>query len=125
MSNHVHYILSSEGELLPNIIRDHKKYTSKEIVKAINTPMESRREWMMKQFEYNAIWHKHKGDYMFWQEGYRPIELFSNQLMDQKLKYIHENPVKAGIVLKPEDYNFSSARTYAGESGFIPIDYLE
>ncbi|WP_262713337.1 hypothetical protein [Algoriphagus aquimarinus] len=39
------------------------------------------------------------------------------------MNYIHENPVRAGIVEKPEDYLYSSARNYAGMKGLIEVDY--
>jgi hypothetical protein len=42
----------------------------------------------------------------------------------QKLHYIHKNPVKAGIVEKPEDYVFSSARDYLGRKGLFPIKFI-
>ena len=47
------------------------------------------------------------------------VELTSNEMMDQKLDYIHMNPVKAGFVDEPESYLYSSARDYAGRKGFI------
>lgn len=45
--------------------------------------------------------------------------------MDQKLEYIHNNPVKAGFVENPEDYIYSSARDYAGIKGLIDIGLIE
>jgi REP element-mobilizing transposase RayT len=45
----------------------------------------------------------------FWQNGYFPIDLTSNYLIDQKINYIHENPVRAGFVSNPEDWRLSSA----------------
>jgi hypothetical protein len=44
--------------------------------------------------------------------------------MEQKLDYIHFNPVRAGIVEKPEDYIYSSAKDYAGEKGIITIEKI-
>lgn len=46
-------------------------------------------------------------------------------MMEQKLNYIHQNPVKAGIVENPEDYLYSSARNYAGVKGFIEVKFIE
>ena len=46
-------------------------------------------------------------------------------MMDQKLDYIHENPVKEGIVQKPEDYLYSSARDYAGMKGLVEIEFMD
>jgi hypothetical protein len=45
--------------------------------------------------------------------------------MDEKLEYVHNNPVEAGIVSRPEDYTYSSARNYCGEQGLIEVDFLE
>jgi putative transposase len=42
------------------------------------------------------------------------MELTTNEMIDQRLNYIHNNPVEAGIVLTPEDYLCSSAANYAG-----------
>jgi len=44
-------------------------------------------------------------------------------MIESKMKYIHENPVRAGIVEKSEDFLFSSARDYSGLKGLIEIDY--
>jgi hypothetical protein len=56
-----------------------------------------------------------------WLDGYHPELIFSNKFFFQKLNYIHNNPVAAGLVLKPEDYYYSSARNYAGLSAPLEI----
>jgi hypothetical protein len=48
------------------------------------------------------------------QQDNHPIELFDHKILHQKLDYVHYNPVVAGIVEKPEDYLYSSARDYCG-----------
>ncbi|WP_174270025.1 hypothetical protein [Solitalea canadensis] len=45
--------------------------------------------------------------------------------MQQKLDYLHNNPVTAGIVDEPEHYRYSSARNYAGQPGLIEVEFLE
>jgi hypothetical protein len=35
------------------------------------------------------------------------------------INYIHNNPVEEGLVFKPEDYVYSSARDYSGERGLL------
>jgi len=52
--------------------------------------------------------------YQFWQQHNHPIELNTNEIIDQRLNYLHNNPVEAGVVLSPEDYLYSSAVNYAG-----------
>lgn len=59
-----------------------------------------------------------------WQDGYHPIDLGTNFLLEQKLEYIHNNPVKQEIVLLPEHYLYSSARDYCGEKGLVNIKVL-
>ena len=48
-----------------------------------------------------------------------PIELWSNKVIDEKIAYIHNNPLEAGLVFRAEDYMYSSAVDYAGESGLL------
>ena len=68
---------------------------------------------------------KHSRGYQFWQEGNHPVELSDNLIMDQKLEYIHLNPVQSGFVDVPENYLYSSARDYAGQKGLIDIKFIE
>ena len=60
-------------------------------------------------------------EYKFWQDGNHAEEISSNKFFDEKLEYIHNNPVKDLIVERPEDYVFSSARNYAGLSSYLEI----
>ncbi|HEY5590469.1 MAG TPA: hypothetical protein VIK55_05575 [Paludibacter sp.] len=53
-----------------------------------------------------------------------PIELTSTEMIEQRVIYIHENPVRTGIVAKAEEYLYSSARNYAGLSSIIEIDEI-
>lgn len=51
----------------------------------------------------------------------KPIELWSNKVIDEKLNYIHNNPVEEGLVFRAEHYVYSSATDYAGEKGLLNI----
>ena len=55
---------------------------------------------------------------------YKPIELYSNVVIDQKLDYIHNNPVEAGYVDEAIAYLYSSARDYTGEKGLLDVELL-
>ena len=44
--------------------------------------------------------------------------------VDQKIEYVHCNPVAAGIVEKPEEYIYSSARDYCGTGGLLDVTLL-
>ena len=63
------------------------------------------------------------GDIPFWTHGYHAIELYRPEMIESRMKYIHDNPVRSGIVEKPEDYLYSSARNNAGLKGLIDVDY--
>jgi hypothetical protein len=53
-----------------------------------------------------------QSEYQCWQEGSHPIQIDSDKKMTSCLDYIHYNPVKAGFVLKPEDWRYSSIFNY-------------
>lgn len=128
MSNHVHYIFSSkEGYELSNILRDFKKHTSSKVLESIEqNNTESRKDWMLHLFKQAGKKNSRNECYQFWQQDNHPIELSSNDMIDQKLEYIHNNPVKAGIVEKAEDYLYSSARDYyTVQKGLLDIEFLE
>ena len=57
--------------------------------------------------------------YQFWRHDNKPLELWSNKVIDEKLNYVHNNPVEEGIVFRAEDYLYSSATDYAGEKGLL------
>lgn len=127
MSNHVHIIASTGNEKgLSFIIRDFKTFTSKKIIKAIqDNNQESRREWMIRLFKYYAKNNKRNTEFQFWKQDNHPIELISPKWIQQKLYYVHYNPVAAGIVDEPEQYLYSSARNYVGEVGLIDVEILD
>ena len=60
----------------------------------------------------------------FWQQHNKPIELWSTDVIDQKMDYIHQNPVVSGFVMEPEYWKYSSAIDYAGGKGLLEIDYI-
>jgi REP element-mobilizing transposase RayT len=125
MSNHIHMICAAkEGIKLSDIIRDLKKYTSKQIIKAILDEPESRREWMLVIFSKAGSSNPNNKTYQVWRQDNHPIELYTNEVIDQKMEYIHMNPVRAGIVQNPEDYLYSSARNYAEMENILDIEMI-
>jgi len=113
MSNHVHALIRSDIGKLSDTIRDFKSYTSKQILLAIDFEQESRRDWMLNLFEFSAKQHKRNEKYQVWTHENHAELIYSDKFIMQKINYIHENPVRAGIVEKPEDYLYSSARAFA------------
>ena len=127
MSNHVHLIIGTSQMPMQYILRDLKKYTSVKIIEAINeNQQESRKEWLLWMFERAGKKNSNNTNYQFWQQDNHPIELSNNEMMIQKLNYIHQNPVEEGIVLSSEAYLYSSAKNYAGMKDYlIEILYID
>ena len=114
MSNHVHFMASAQNKNLSDILRDFKKFTSTQITTAIlKNPQESRKNWMVDIFRNAAKENSRNTGYQFWRQDNHPIECFSFDFTKQKLDYIHNNPVAAGIVFNPEDYLYSSANEFS------------
>ncbi|WP_228488775.1 transposase [Prolixibacter sp. SD074] len=125
MTNHVHAIMRSKKGELSGLVRDIKKFTSKQILNEIKiNPKESRKEWLEMIFRYHAKYNKRSGEEQFWTHENHAVELSTNSLIETRLNYIHENPVRAGIVAEAEDYLYSSARNYAEMESLIEIDLI-
>jgi putative transposase len=128
MSNHVHLIISRKGnQKLEDIMRDMKKYSAYRILKEIKeSSTESRKEWMLYLFAKAGKQNSNNTNYQFWRQDNHPIELdFHSNMFEQKLNYLHENPVEAGLVKKASDYLYSSAIDYEEGKGLLEIDVLQ
>ena len=130
MSNHIHLIVSVSGkETLSEVIGAFKSYTAKAIIKAIEKEPESRKEWLLRLFKFYAGKNSKKSKqqtHQFWRTDNHPIALYSKKVVVQKLDYIHLNPLRAGLVEKPQDYLYSSASNYLEErKGLFDVDLLE
>ena len=66
---------------------------------------------------------KVRGAVQFWQRRYYDFNVHNEEKRVGKLRYMHRNPVKPGLVEKPEDWPWSSFRHYAtGHSGAVEIE---
>lgn len=82
------------------------------------TPM--RREQMPSLTQKSAKSHRRNLRYRLWQRGFYDFNIYSEEKLLEKLNYVHHNPVRAGLVLSPGDYKWSSYRLYSSESeGFL------
>ena len=107
MTNHTHLIISTETNTISNLLRDIKKFSSKKIMEAINeSPQESRKEWMLKLFKFAGKGNSNNKDFQFWKQGYHSIELNTSNRCEQRLNYLHENPVRLGLVWEPWHYKY-------------------
>ena len=121
MTNHVHLVFRSvKGEHPSLLLGDFKRFTSKSVVKAIqDNPRESRREFLLEQFAKAAAKSSNVKEHQFWRHDNKPIELWSNKVIWEKISYVHNNPVEAGLVYRAEDYVYSSAADYADQKGLL------
>jgi len=88
MFDHFHLIVIPKNKTIPEIMKSIKGYSARMINQLID----------------------HKGQ--IWQDGYYDVVLDNIKYVNQKLRYIEENPIRAGLVTKPVDYRFSSAGKY-------------
>lgn len=125
MSNHLHLIARTQvPHTMSDFLRDFKKFTSKKIVEAIRNEPESRRDWMLDRFTFEARRTHRAEQAKFWRDDNHAELLYSPDFMQQKLRYLHENPVRQAIVAFPEEYLYSSAVDYAGKQGLVKIELL-
>jgi putative transposase len=127
MSNHLHLVASAKYKNLSDILRDFKKFTSKQLIETIiNNKQESRRDWMLRIFQEEGSKNSRNKYYQFWRQDNQPEELYSPRFVFQKINYMHYNPVIAGIVERPEHYLYSSAKDYHAtrKCGLVDLEFL-
>lgn len=124
MTNHIHLVVSHRNKDLSGWVRDFKKHIAKEVFKMIDEVNESRREWMRIVFSHHGKYSPRNVLKQFWTQENHAVELYNNDLMDTRVNYIHQNPVRAGWVQNAEDYLYSSARNFAKLDTLIDIDEL-
>jgi putative transposase len=114
VDNHFHAIVS--GPDLSHTVADLRKFTAHEIVEQLRT---EGREWLLNQLSYFCAAHKQASAHQIWQEGIHPQSITSDEMMLQKLEYLHNNPVKRGLVASPEHWRYSSAHEWL--PGAMPV----
>jgi hypothetical protein len=66
---------------------------------------------------------KKNWEYQIWEDGYDDLGVYSAKVLRTKIDYIHNNPVRKGLVKRPEDYLYSSARNYIlNDHSVIKVD---
>lgn len=126
MTSHVHMIIGTEKGTLSDIVWDFKSYTSRHIRKSIEGNLhESRREWMLTLMQQTGEKNERNNDFQFWQQHNHPVELSTSEMLQQRLDYIHNNPVSLGLVEKEEEWTHSSAGDYHGvRKGEIDLIFI-
>ena len=125
MPSHMHLVFRSKENNPGEILGHFKTFTSKKVQKMIKDNLqESRREWLLWMMERAGRKNSNVKNRQFWQQDSKPIELWSVEVIDQKVDYIHANPVEAGFVSEPHHWRYSSALDYSGGKGLLEIDLV-
>lgn len=116
MENHLHWI--AVGPQLGKRVGEFKSFTATSIIREMQ-----RRQFdtMLQELKYFKLRHKADQTHQFWQEGSHPQIIETEEVMWQKIEYIHNNPLRRGYVDDPVHWRYSSARCYAGQSGLIQL----
>lgn len=123
MTNQIYLILGTEDESLGDVCSDLKRDIALLLKKRIaENPQETRAAWMLPAMNGATSSSDPEKEFQLWEDHFHPIPLTSKKLADQKLRYLHSQPVTSGYVQKPEDFLYSSARNYAGQKAIMKID---
>jgi putative transposase len=116
MENHLHWI--AVGPQLSKRVGEFKSFTATTIIKAME---ERGYKTMLQELEYFKLRHKTNQTHQMWQEGSHPQMIECDEMMWQKIEYIHCNPLRRGHVDDPLHWRYSSARNYASQAGLLEV----
>lgn len=116
MKDHVHLIASALN--LTKEIGNFKSFTARVIIDMLK---KNHSDSLLLQLSENRTRRETDREYQVWQEGSHPEEITSEEMMRQKIEYIHYNPVKRGYVDEPTQWEFSSARNYEEDKGLLNV----
>jgi putative transposase len=116
LENHLHFVAG--GENLSETVGDFKSFTARRVIDLLTERAERS---LLARLAHEKSLHKADRPYQLWQEGSQPKEIAGDEMMEQKLEYIHNNPVARGYVDEPVHWRYSSARNYMGMPGLIPV----
>ena len=116
LENHLHWIAS--GKDLAEQIGRFKSFTARQIIDEME-----RRQYttLLQELQFYKMRDRSDQRYQLWQQGNHPKQIQNDQMMLQKLEYMHMNPVRRGYVADPVHWRYSSARNYAGLEGLIDV----
>ncbi len=117
LENHLHFIASSND--LSKEVGDFKSYTARRILDLLEMRDEKR---LLSLLRWQMERHKQDRELQLWQESSHPQQIQTPAIMEQKLEYMHRNPVARGYVDDPTHWRYSSARNYSGMEGILPVN---
>lgn len=120
MSTHIHLIVFDaqfDNQRLQKTINEFRKFTGNALLKQIKKDDQSILEKFIET-------HRTDREHRIWAVGFHPIGIENEKMLVQKINYIHENPVKAGLTDNPLNWKYSSAKSWeTGEEGPLPIHH--
>jgi REP element-mobilizing transposase RayT len=116
LENHLHLIASSPDP--SKEMKDFKSFTAGQMIDLLETKKVTT---LLEQLKFHTARHKTESQHQLWQEGNHPQLIQGEEMMLQKLEYMHNNPVKRGYVDDPAHWRYSSARNYARLPGLIEV----
>jgi putative transposase len=116
LENHLH--MAARSPDLGRSTAQFKSYTAKALIGWLS---DKNIRTILDQLAFYKKTHKDDRAYQFWQEGVHPEWIQNEEMMRQKIEYIHNNPVKRGYVDRPEHWRYSSARNYLGQEGLLEV----
>jgi REP element-mobilizing transposase RayT len=122
MNTHMHLLARSKNDDLSFVLGGFKKFSAIKILNILR--QEDPKSIWLKKFSEAAKSHSRNEKFQFWKYGNHPEEVYSPKFTLSKIKYIHNNPVEAGLVNRPEDYYYSSAVDYAGRTSPVKVSLL-
>jgi putative transposase len=122
MPNHMHLIAAADD--LHALMRDFKRFTSRTIHERLLADGRHTVLAWLEQAAQRA--RRQRGEFSFWEDGFHPQAICTAAVFEQKLRYLHENPLRKGLVSAPDDWRYSSASWYAGRrEDCLELDVLE
>lgn len=121
MPEHVHLLMSETGLVDPSVVMKWVKYRVARSVLAAHTSRLSNDE--TEGASRRDVWGTQTSESHFWQHRFYDFNVFTTRKAQEKLDYMHMNPVKRGLVARPEDWPWSSCRYYStGEIGPVKLN---
>jgi REP element-mobilizing transposase RayT len=116
MENHLHLIASAPE--LGKTVKEFKSFTARTIIDHLQ---DTNAIPVLEKLANAKLYHKKESSNQLWQEGSHPEEIYSEEMLIQKIMYIHNNPVRRGYVDEPQHWRYSSARNYEGMEGLLEV----
>ena len=116
LENHCHLMVQSQS--LDRDITRFKSFTARQLISWLH---DNHIKQILEQLAFYKKAHKGDRAYQFWQEGVHPELIQNDEMMRQKIEYIHQNPVKRGYVDEAVHWRYSSARDYDGSEGLLEV----